>query len=397
MTMNLEQMQARFAEPNPEFGPVPFWWWSGEEVTEERVRWQLQKFREGGLRNIGIIHLAPTGPQYGSVGDNPVFMSERWWLMFEVAVREAERLGMRIWFYDQIGFSGANELARIVADHPEYAGHSLRRFTSEEEIPSDAAVLYETTEFIYAATRQGYNWHDPKAVATLLNRVHGEMERRFPNDLGRTIAGSFQDELPPLPLWSPEVSRIYEEQYGESLIPLLPALFDPIPIAETIRRRVYAIAAELAEEGLFRPLGNWHKKYGMVIGCDQAGPARRVDVHGAQRLYLDYFKTHRNYNSPGCDMEGEIKPNASIVHLNEGSRVWLEAFHSSGWGGTIEETMHWLVPWFQAGATLFSPHAVYYSTRGGGGSGHHQIRVGDSHTLNTMVFLPIRSAVCLPC
>lgn len=358
-------LKERFALPDPHFGPVPFWWWSGEEVTEERIRWQLQKFREGGLRNIGIIHLAPTGPQYGSVGDKPVFMSEDWWLLFEVALREAERLGMRLWFYDQIGFSGANELARLVAANPQFSGYHLRRYALGEELPEASTILYETNDYVYVEVRQGFNWLDPQASSALLDRVHGEMERRFPNDLGKTIAGSFQDELPPMPLWSPEVALAYKERYGEEVIPHVQALFDNVEGAETIRRRVYRIAAELAEQSLFIPLGNWHRKYGMLIGCDQAGPARRVDPHAAQRLYLDYFRTHRWYNSPGVDMEGEMKPHSSMVHLNGGKRVWLEAFHSSGWGGTIEETMHWLVPWLQAGATLFSPHAVYYSTRGG--------------------------------
>jgi hypothetical protein len=45
--------------------------------------------------------------------------------------------------------------------------------------------------------------------------------------------------------------------------------------------------------------------------------------------------------------------------------VWLEAFHSSGWGGTLEETYDWLLPFLRAGATLYDPHATYYSTRGG--------------------------------
>lgn len=365
MVSGLAHMRDRFTEPDPHYGPVPFWWWSGEEVTEERVRWQLQKFREGGLRNIGIIHLAPTGPQYGSCGDRPVYMSEEWWTLFEVALREAERLGMRLWFYDQIGFSGANELARLVAEKPEYAGYQLRRYQLPEELPSGSQLLLETGEYRYAAVRQGFNWLDPRASAAMLDRIHGELERRFQGDLGRTIAGSFQDELPPLPLWSPDVPVIYGERHGENLIDALPAMFDNIPGAADVRRRVYAIAAELAERAFFIPLGDWHRKYGMLIGCDQAGPARRVDVHGAQRLYLDYFRTHRWYNSPGADMDGDSKAHSSIVHLNGGSRVWLEAFHSSGWGGTIEETMHWLVPWLQSGVTLFSPHAVYYSTRGG--------------------------------
>ncbi|MDF2725318.1 MAG: hypothetical protein K0Q59_4995, partial [Paenibacillus sp.] len=365
MVSGMAQMRVRFSEPDPHYGPVPFWWWSGEEVTEERIRWQLQKFREGGLRNIGIIHLAPTGPQYGSCGDRPVFMSEEWWTLFEVALREAERLGMRLWFYDQIGFSGANELARLVAEKPEYAGYQLRRYSNSEELPPEAELLQASGEYRYAAVRQGFNWLDPQASAALLDRVHGELERRFPDDLGRTIAGSFQDELPPLPLWSPDVPTVYAERYSENLLESLPAMFDDLPGAADVRRRVYAIAAELAEQAFFIPLGDWHRKYGMLIGCDQAGPARRVDVHGAQRLYLDYFRTHRWYNSPGADMDGDLKAHSSIVHLNGGSRVWLEAFHSSGWGGTIEETMHWLVPWLQTGVTLFSPHAVYYSTRGG--------------------------------
>lgn len=365
MVSEWTRMHDRFKEPDPRYGPVPFWWWSGEEVTEERIRWQLRKFREGGLRNIGIIHLAPTGPQYGSCGDRPAYMSEEWWTLFEAALREAERLGMRLWFYDQIGFSGANELARLVAEVPAYAGYQLRRYPKDEEAPSGSQLLLETDDYRYTAERQGFNWLDPKASAALLDRVHGEFERRFPDDLGRTIAGSFQDELPPLPLWSPEVPILYRERHRHDLLEALPALFDEGPGAADVRRRVYAIAAELAERAFFEPLGEWHRKYGMLIGCDQAGPARRADVHGAQRLYLDYFRTHRWYNSPGADMDGDLKAHSSLVHLNGGSRVWLEGFHSSGWGGTLEETMHWLVPWLQTGVTLFSPHAVYYSTRGG--------------------------------
>jgi hypothetical protein len=363
--MNLSQLKRHFSKADPRFGPVPFWWWSAEEVTPDRIRWQLGKFRAGGLRNIGIINLAPTGPQYGSVSDRPAFASEDWWGMFEIALREAERHGMYLWFYDQIGFSGANVPARIVTEMPETAGYQLRRVPAGEELPAGANVLYATEQYVYASVRQGFNWLDPAATGELLNRVHGEFARRFPHDLGRTIAGSFQDELPPFPLWTPELTTRYEERYQQELTPLMPALFEPLPGSAEVRRRLYRLAAELAEQTFFIPLGEWHRERGMLICCDQAGPARRADPHGAQRLYLDYFRTHRWYNASGSDMDGEIKPHSSMAHLNGHSRVFLEAFHSSGWGGTLEETLHWLIPWFQAGATVYSPHAVYYSTRGG--------------------------------
>lgn len=363
--MTIKELQQRFFQGDPQFGPLPFWWWSGDEVTAERIRWQLQKFRSGGIRQIGIINIAPTGPQFGSVSDRPALFSEDWWALFEVAVREAERLGMRLFFYDQIGFSGSNFPARIVADHPECAGYALQRYANSDILPEGAEVLLETDAYRYIQVRQGFNWLDRRATELLLDRIHGEFERRFGSDLGKTIAGSFQDELSPFPLWSPDVWKQYEATYGESLLEQLPKLFDELPDAETIRRRVYKLAARLAEKSFFMPLAAWHDQYGMILCSDQAGPGRRAEVHGAQRLYLDYFRTHRWYNAAGCDMDGEVKAHASMAHLHGGKRVFLESFHTSGWGGTIEETLHWLVPAFREGATLYSPHAVYYSTRGG--------------------------------
>lgn len=363
--LGMEALRQRFSSVDPRFGPVPLWWWSGEAVTEERLRWQMQKLRATGLRNLCVINLAPAGPTYGCPADAPPFYSERWWTLFGAALEEAERLGMFLWYYDQIGFSGANFPARLVADTPEFSGHHLRRFGADTALPSGAAVLGRIGGDVLASVRHGFDWLNPAAAGALLDRIHGEMERRHGDRLGRVIAGSFQDELQPMPTWSPRVPLLYQERYGEDLAPHLPLLFTEGPLAPEVRRRFYGLLAELAEEAFFRPLGEWHARHGMLLGCDQAGHARTVDPHGAQRIYLDYFATHRHYSAPGSDMDGEAKAHSSLVHAYGGKRVWLEGFHSSGWGGTVEETMHWLIPWLQAGVTLFDPHAVYYTTRGG--------------------------------
>lgn len=357
-------MRQGFAEADPRYGPVPLWWWSGEPVTEERLRWQLQKLRAAGLRNVCIINLAPAGPTHGAGADEPAFYEERWWSLFERAADEAERLGLFLWYYDQIGFSGANFPARLVAETPDFAGYQLRRFPAGTA-PPEAVVVASTAEYVFATVRQGFDWLDPQAAGTLLDRIHGAMERRCGDRLGRVIAGSFQDELQPLPTWTAAVPQLYRARYGQDLSERLPLLFAGGSEAAALKRRFYALLAELAEAAFFRPLGAWHARHGMLLGCDQAGPGRKVDPHGAQRLYLDYFRTHRHFSAPGCDMDGEAKPHSSLVHTHGGRRVWLEGFHSSGWGGTVEETLHWLVPWLQAGVTLFDPHAIYYSTRGG--------------------------------
>ena len=361
----IRQLRQTFAAADPRFGPVPLWWWSGEPVTEERIRWQLQKLRAAGLRNLCVINLAPAGPTHGCSADEPRFYDEAWWDLFGCALGEAERLGMFLWYYDQIGFSGANFPGRLVSERPEFAGYQIRHFPPGEPVPQEAAVVASRDGHRYATVRQGFDWLNPNAAGALLDRIHGEMERRFGDRLGSVIAGSFQDELQPMPTWTDAVPGLYRGRYGEDLLDRLPTLFHGGAGAGELRRRFYGLLAELAETTFFRPLGQWHDRHGMLLGCDQAGPGRKVDPHGAQRLYLDYFRTHRHFSAPGCDMDGEAKPHSSLVHTHGGSRVWLEGFHSSGWGGTVEETLHWLVPWLQAGVTLFDPHAIYYSTRGG--------------------------------
>ena len=69
--------------------------------------------------------------------------------------------------------------------------------------------------------------------------------------------------------------------------------------------------------------------------------------------------------SPGSDHHGDAKIHSSLAHHYDRPRVWIESFHTSGWGGTLEETFDWLLPWLGAGANLYNPHATYYSTRAG--------------------------------
>ncbi|MBC6463559.1 glycosyl hydrolase, partial [Actinomadura sp. HBU206391] len=344
-------LPARLAEvlenPPPEFSPAAIWWWSGEALDPARLRWQLERFVAGGVHNLVILNLAPSGPMFGSDADDPAFFSERWWELFEGVCADARELGARLWFYDQLGFSGADLQARMVQEEPAYAGQWLDR--------SGRAVT------------RGFDYLSADACAALLDRVHGEFERRVPHLLGGVIAGSFQDELPALPTWSARFAEEFERRRGYDLTPSLPVLWSG---AETedgprIRRDYHLTRAELAEEAFFRPLAAWHERHGLVHGCDQQDPARAGDPVDGVRLYADYARTHRWFGAPGSDHHGDARIHSSLAHLYGRPRTWIEAFHSSGWGGTLEETFDWLLPWLRSGANLYNPHAVYYTTKGG--------------------------------
>ncbi|MCB0049301.1 MAG: hypothetical protein KDE24_07145, partial [Caldilinea sp.] len=64
--MDHQSFLPAFSTPPKEYSPVPIWWWSGERLDPQRLRWQLERFAEGGVYNLIVLNLAPTSPLYGS-------------------------------------------------------------------------------------------------------------------------------------------------------------------------------------------------------------------------------------------------------------------------------------------------------------------------------------------
>jgi hypothetical protein len=399
-------LAARFHNPPRDVSPVPLWWWSGERLDPARLRWQLERFAEGGVYNLVVMNLAPTGPLYGCDADDPPFFSVEWWRLFRGACEDAEKLGIKLWFYDQLGFSGANLQGELVKAEPLFAGQTLGRIVrdmsgpgvlrcpaagapiSAAAVPLDpdghcvgapmviplhdgqvewaAAGLHRVMLFYH--TTRGFDYFNPTACRRLVATVHEAFEEHVGDLFGRVIAGSFQDELPALPTWSRDFAERFRARCGYDLASSLALLWgegnDAGAVAR-VRGDYHATRAALAEDAFFQPLHAWHEERGLLCGFDQQHPARAgFPVEGVQ-LYADYMRTHRWFSAPGSDHHGEAKLHASLAHLYDRPRVWIEAFHSSGWGGTLEEMFDWLLPWLRAGATLYDPHAVYYSTRGG--------------------------------
>lgn len=393
-----------FDDPPRDFGPTPLWWWSGARVTRERLAWQMRKFAAGGVHNLVVINLAPAGPAFGARTDEPAWFGEEWWARFTDACRIAGELGMRLWFYDQIGFSGANVQGAVTRQQPEAAGQALRTRHAVVSGGTVALTASETLVGAYStagrrlavtggariaaaegtevrlvlAVPTAFDYLDPHAVGLLLDTVHHEFDRRVPQYLGHVVAGSFQDELPATNSWSHRFPEEFRTRRGYDLLDRLPALFDGEGDgdgdgdggngggeAAKIRADYYAVRAQLAEEALFHPLAAWHEERGMLMGCDQSHPARSGYPAQSTQIYTDYFRTHRWLSAAGSDHHGDSKVHSSMAHLHGHERVWIEAFHSSGWGGTLEDTYDWLLPFLRSGANLYNPHASYFGTAGG--------------------------------
>lgn len=399
-----DALASGFAEPPRSFSPAPLWWWSGEALDRGRLRWQMERFVDGGVYNLVVINLAATGPYGASDADQPAFLSDAWWEIFTAVCEDAQVLGVRLWFYDQIGFASSNIKERLVHREPRFGGWRLQCAVREGEGPLTvecppegrplAAMAIEIDDrgeaigepmplplaerragtekggrqrlrLVYAVPH-GFDYLQPEACRRLLDAVHGAFERRAGRFFGTVIAGSFQDELAAMPTWSERFAAEFRQRKGYDLLPHLHALWEGrAPSAEGVRADYQKLRAELAEESFFRPLGEWHARHGLICGFDQMGGSRTGLPIDTVALYGDYLRTQRWYGAPGSDHRGEGKIHSSLAHLHGHPRAWLEGFHSTGWGATLEEIFDWLLPWLRAGATLFNPHAAYYSTRGG--------------------------------
>ncbi|MEA2293958.1 MAG: hypothetical protein QOE86_1597, partial [Solirubrobacteraceae bacterium] len=356
----------RFTEPPREFSPVPLWWWSGDTVTAERLRRQLERLAAGGVFNVVVMNVAPTSPLYGKDADDPPFMSQAWWALFEGVCRDASELGVRLWFYDQIGFSGANFQGQVVQRHPEHAGRWLERVDAACGCPAGGAPIATLDGTLYYAVERGFDYYSARACERLFDMVHGRFEARVGEHFGSVIAGSFQDELPNLPTWGPDFAARFEAAAGYDPIPHLAALGEDRGAAgERFRGDYHRLRGAFAEASFFKPLHEWHERHGLLCGVDQQYGAREGRPLDATYIYGDYLRTHRWFSVPGSDHHGDAKIHSSLAHHYDRPRVWIEAFHTSGWGGTLEETFDWLLPWLGAGANLYNPHATYYSTRSG--------------------------------
>jgi hypothetical protein len=197
----------------------------------------------------------------------------------------------------------------------------------------------------------------------------GQFETHLPGEGGKGLNFFFSDELEfgvRGRIWSKDFAAEFQKRKGYDITPELPALFKDIgPRTPKIRLDYNDVLVALSEERFFKPVFDWHQQRGMIMGCDHGGRGKDVAEFG------DYFRTQRWNQGPGADQPFlgkdliRAKVAASIAHLYERPRVWLEGFYGSGWGTTsaafVDATLHNYV----MGYDLLAIHGMYYSTHGG--------------------------------
>ncbi len=411
---NLTYSELRNNFINPDYsywGEVPLWWWEADSLDKERLTYELEKLSSKGVKAVCPIQRSPARTY-------PESFSKEWWEAITYVHKECERLGMRLWIYDQLGYGQYGWFEKAAAQI-ENTGTSQINLQSIDvnaekgvqiEIPKGTLLEARAYPVVnYTArdeksidlgkfiTNGKLEWTPDKgqwkvALSTVspyqsfymntqstdifLDQLYQRIEDVVgENAMGKSMIGVFQDEHPPTPrnIYTPELAKKFKDEHGYDIARAIPALHFDVGV-KTPKYRIDYLDTylSLVEKTYWEKVYKWTADKNLLTSHDNWG---RNNIYKHSEGYIDYFRTQRWYSSPGLDDWSQkplqernyydTKIASSIARLYERPRVWAEVFHSSGWGRTPNQTLTWLSTLYAFGANLYDEHGLYYSLNAG--------------------------------
>jgi hypothetical protein len=402
-----------FVNPPPGYGEVPFWWWTGDPLELDRLTWQLEQLHQKGISGVQVNYAHEDSPGWPTYAAEPPIFSGAWWQIWGRVADECSKRGMGIGLSTYtLDWTGATNLFRqLFYTNTELNALKLAELlrqptkfgeTSEFSVPENsiAARAYRVSgtglepggvDLMALARGGSIRWTAPAGEWEIF--LFGA--ERQPNTLNPLLAGvgeivirdfyqRFQDATPThsseglnyffndelqigagTKVWNPDFAAEFKKRKGYDLFEVLPALWHDMGTTTPKVRLDYAdVRMALMEERYFQPIYEWHAARGLIFACDSGGRGLQPDEFG------DYFRATRWYTAPGHDTPGghadliKGKVSSSIANLYRRPRVWLEGYHSLGWGATPERLMFATRENYLYGCTLLNLHGLYYTTHG---------------------------------
>ncbi len=361
-------------------GSIPFWSWN-DKLEDGELRRQIGNMHD--LKMKGFFMHARGGLE-------TEYLSDEWFHAVETCVREAEKLGMEAWSYDEYGwpsgFAGGillrdreNLAAFLTAEtgkaYPVNDPDVLAVFRKTEDGMEFLPAFSEGNDFILI--RRGYDESyvdtlNPEITRKFIGATHEVYEKRLSAaDFGTVMPGFFTDE-PQYYRWNTPYSdtlpAIFEKEYGYPLIPGLAALFFDYDGAEEFRYDYYLLLHRLFTNGFIRPIYEWCGEHGVKItghAVEESSLSGQMMCCGGVMPFYEYE------HIPGIDYLGRGIANAlapkqlGSVCAQLGKKYALsEMFACCGWDVTPGELKRIAEMQYANGVNLMCQHLYSYSIRG---------------------------------
>lgn len=403
-----------FQTPPSGYGEVPFWWWTGGDLDPERMIGQLEELKKKGISGVQVNYSHFDTKGWMTDQDQPGIFTDAWWKVYGRISAACARLDMGIglstytldWpngapnLFHQLFYrrpelnaiqleggsakrlkGGQNLALPWTAEHvavrayPIVGGKLQRGGTDLTPLVKDGAITWTAPDgewdvWVFRAVRKEGTLN-PLMAGSGDEVIRGFFQQFQDHNPGKTAKGLnyfFNDELH-IGLgkfaWNPDVAAEFRTRKGYDLFEVLPAMWTDLgSITPKVRMDYADVRMALMEERYFKPIYEWHASRGLIYACDSGGRGKSPNEFG------DYFRATRWYSAPGHDTPGgsadliKGKVSSSIANLYQRPRVWLEGYHSLGWGAAPERLMFATRENYLYGCTLFNLHGLYYTTHG---------------------------------
>jgi len=252
---DLTEVRKLFAEPPTEYSSAPLWVWN-DMLTEEQITSTMNDLAGQKVKQV-FVHPRP--------GLMTPYLSDEWFRLWDVALKEAEKLDMNVWIYDEnsypSGFAGglvpeAMPQSRgqgiVLREHdkpPTWSDEILAVYQLSNDNYEDVSKKIRSQEkmpqgkYLSVVVRQApaRGWFGGKYYVDLLKGgvtekfleiTMGAYQRQIGHQFGKRIPGVFTDEPHLTPAgglhWTTDLREEFQKRWGYDLMEHLPCLFRPV-------------------------------------------------------------------------------------------------------------------------------------------------------------------------
>lgn len=371
-----------FSNPQHTFRPAPFWAWNAELDNAELIR-QIRLMKKAGWGGFFM---------HSRVGLITPYLSKEWFDCVKTSVREAGRMVMDAWIYDEdkwpSGFAGG----LVPETGPEHRMKALRALDPRAFDPATDKILKtcrirgEEKLICQFTAPLGYSWFNGASYADLLNP---ETVKRFldvtlppykktvESHFGRAIPGVFTDEpsycyyhfAPPFLLpWTPGLPAFFRKLKGYSLQNHLEKLFFAVGDSRRIRHDFFEALTRLFVKSFTEQYHRVCRKNKLIF----TGHVMREDCLLDQVKWVGAAMPHYEHMDwPGVDKLGRntrqtvtIKQMTSVSEQLGKARSFCEVYGCAGQQFDFR-ARRWIHNWQAAlGINYVNHHLSLYSMAG---------------------------------
>lgn len=406
---DIAEVRKLFNTPPTEYSSAPLWVWN-DMLTEEQITSTMHDLAGQKVKQV-FVHPRP--------GLMTPYLSNEWFRLWDVALKEAEKLNMNVWIYDEnsypSGFAGG--LVPEAMPHARGMGIELREHNQPPTWSDELLSVYQLSndnyedvskeirslekmpegKYLSVNVRQAPigGWFGGKYYVDLLKPgvtekfleiTMGAYQREIGDQFGKRVPGVFTDEPHLSPAgglhWTTGLEEEFKTRWGYDLMDHLPSLFRPVGDWKRSRHNYYQVLLELFIDRWAKPCYEYCEKHNLEFTGHYWEHGWPGASHGGDNMAMyawhqrPAIDTLMNQYDEGTNAQfgniRAVKELSSVANQLGLKRTLCEAYGAGGWDLRFEDMKRigdWL---YVLGVNTLDEHLSYITIRGARKRDHPQ-------------------------